>query len=344
MKLQAIHLRRFSVFADAELELSPGVNVLIGENATGKSHLLKLLYSILRAREKTSDRSAGPTGLQVALAQKLVAVFKPDGGGLGRLVTRGIGRGSSSVFLRADSGEQRLNLSTLGNLRVDVSSLPTPERAVFLPAREMLSVYEGFVAAYENRELSFDETYYDLCVALSAGLPRGQRAAAIASLAGPLETALGGGVVLENGKFWVGLQDGNIEAHLLAEGLRKIATLVRLILNGSLTSNGFLFWDEPEANLNPKLVTRVADLILSLAGGGVQVFLATHDYLLSQELSLAAERAAGSADIRFFGLSRGAAGRVEVEAGKTIAEIEHNPILEALAAYYDRERERFVAP
>ncbi len=36
-------------------------------------------------------------------------------------------------------------------------------------------MYEGFVAAYSDRELSFDETYYDLCVALSANPIKGKR-------------------------------------------------------------------------------------------------------------------------------------------------------------------------
>ena len=59
--------------------------------------------------------------------------------------------------------------------------------------------------------------------------------------------------------------DGAIDAHLLSEGQRKIASLVRLIVNGSLTSNDLLFWDEPEANLNPRLVTKVATALRALA-------------------------------------------------------------------------------
>ncbi len=45
--------------------------------------------------------------------------------------------------------------------------------AIFLPTREVLAMYEGFAAAYQDRELSFDETYYDACVALGRGALRG---------------------------------------------------------------------------------------------------------------------------------------------------------------------------
>ena len=79
---------------------------------------------------------------------------------------------------------------------------------------------------------------------------------AIAALAEPFERDVLECVVrLEGGKFYVYSSDGTIEAHLLSEGERKIASLVRLIVNGSLTSNDLLFGDEPEANLNPRLVT-----------------------------------------------------------------------------------------
>src|SRR5690606_15735700 len=110
------------------------------------------------------------------------------------------------------------------------------------------------------------------------------------------------------------------EAHLLSEGQRKIASLVRLIVNGSLTRNDVLFWDEPEANLNPKLVTRVAEALRAMATAGVQIFISSHDYLLTQELSLAVEHADRQparlrAPIRFFALSRTETEGVQVMPG-----------------------------
>ena len=203
-------------------------------------------------------------------------------------------------------------------------------------------MFDGFIAAYDERELSFDETYYDLCVALSAKPLRGARRGDIASLLRPLENILGGRVVLEGGRFHVSAPDGFIEAHLLAEGFRKIAGLVHLIANGSLMQNGLLFWDEPEANLNPRLVTRVAQALCTLTRGGVQVFVATHDFLLSHELSLAAEYGTEPrVPMRFFAFSRQDGGPVTVESGGTLAELSHNPILEEFAAHYDRERALF---
>ena len=105
-------------------------------------------------------------------------------------------------------------------------------------------MYEGFVQAYEERELSFDETYRDLCVQLSGRQLRGPRLAAVRALAKELEVVLGGAIRLDGGRFYRVAGGSSLEAHLLSEGLRKIGVLTHLVLNGSLIKNGFLFWDE----------------------------------------------------------------------------------------------------
>ena len=216
--------------------------------------------------------------------------------------------------------------------------------SVFLPSREVLAMYEGFVAAYEARELSFDETYYDTCKALSASQLRGPRGERAAELQEPIEKALGGRVRLVGNRFHVVLEEGDFEAHLVAEGLRKVASVAHLIANGSLVENGVLFWDEPEANLNPRLITQVVDFLQAFARRGVQVFLASHDYLLTQKLSLAAEYPGpqGAVKMKFFSLFRDDEGAVQVEKARTLAGLEHNPILQEFARHYDAEATAFA--
>jgi hypothetical protein len=40
---------------------------------------------------------------------------------------------------------------------------------------------------------------------------------------------------------------GTMEMPLVAEGLRKLAMVARLISTGTLLDKGYLFWDKPEA-------------------------------------------------------------------------------------------------
>ena len=76
---------------------------------------------------------------------------------------------------------------------------------------------------YEKRELSFDETFRDICLALSEKQRRGKRDVTLDFLVKPLEEEIRGKVSLEGGRFYVTGADGSIEAHLLSEGWRKLA-------------------------------------------------------------------------------------------------------------------------
>lgn len=60
----------------------------------------------------------------------------------------------------------------------------------------------------------------------------------------------------------------------------------RLVATGALPDQGYLFWDEPEANLNPRLIKQVARTIVDLSLNGIQVFIATHSLFLLRELQI----------------------------------------------------------
>lgn len=113
---------------------------------------------------------------------------------------------------------------------------------------------------------------------------------------------------------------------LVAEGLRKLAMLDRLIATGALLDSGMLFWDEPEANLNPRLVRPLAQTILDLSRQGLQVFIATHSLFLLRELELLLAQPWVMPDQRpdqaprFFGLHSGEEG-VNVRSGPELAAI-----------------------
>ena len=345
MKVKTLNLKEFTAFRELDIGFSPGLNVFIGANATGKSHVMKLVYSVLKTCEAvTKDRLEDRQLLTAQLKDKLARVFKPNDLQVRRLVRRHVGHKSAAVALSTADGTFEFTLTTRGNLKLKGDVISPTRPCIFIPSRETLAMYEGFIHAYQERELSFDETYYDLCVALSAKPLRGPKLQGAARLTASFKEILGGNVTLEGGRFHVYSPDGILEAHLLAEGFRKVAGLVHLINNGSLMKNGILFWDEPEANLNPRLITEIARVLRSLAHGGVQVFIATHDYLLSHELSLAVEyKTKPKVETRFFAFSRERPGLpVEVERGPTLAHLEHNPILEEFAAHYDREQALFV--
>ncbi|MEM9452639.1 MAG: AAA family ATPase [Myxococcota bacterium] len=334
MPLRRVTLEDFSAFGKVSFDLAPGINVLIGENATGKTHAMKAIYAGLRA--VSSDTTALSPTARIAL--QLARVFRPDDGKLGHLPRRRHGHTTGSVKIEAGKGIWlRYSISSRTGKVTARVTLPRPPTALFIPSRELLALYEGLLQTMRERELSLDETYYDACLALSAAPLRGVKAG-IQEVIDDLHGVLGGRVELVGNRFYVKAGRARLEAHLVSEGLRKLAAIVRLLQNGSLREHGVLLWDEPEANLNPQLVVLVADVLVSLAAIGIQVIVATHDYLLLQTLGLHSETS--DVEARFFSLFR----TKSVKDGVKMISAEHpdalanNPIRDEFLAHYDRVR------
>ena len=78
--LEQLTLQQFTTFDQIDFSFAPGINVIIGENGTGKSHLLKIAYAISSTSHAASKSSPSPTKaqLQKDLASKMVEVFRPD--------------------------------------------------------------------------------------------------------------------------------------------------------------------------------------------------------------------------------------------------------------------------
>ena len=75
--LSKITFEKFTAFEKLEVLFSPGINVFIGENGTGKTHILKAAYAACDiAKSKES------------FAEKINNVFYPSGKKIGRLVKR----------------------------------------------------------------------------------------------------------------------------------------------------------------------------------------------------------------------------------------------------------------
>ncbi len=333
--LKRLRLKNFTVFADADLQFAPGLTVVVGENGTGKSHVLKLAYSLLAVsagstRREREYRPAVPTVgyLQTAIADKLRGVFRPDA--LGRLATRkprGLARCEVGALFRPGTASMEFSFSTRSTDGVQIERLPTvwlDTPPVFIPTRELLTLAAKLVPLFETTDLPFEETWRDTSVLLSAPAVRGRRLQEVKELLDPLEDVLGGSVEQDKaGDFYVAMKSGNMEAALVSEGQRKLAMLVRLLATGSLGREGCLLWDEPEANLNAVVVRRIARTILQLVAAGVQVVIATHSLFLMRELDILHKSQGsgfGGVSVRFIGLPP-AGGKGTVLQSDSITEI-----------------------
>lgn len=318
--LKEIKIEKFTAFDDLDVILSEGINVLIGANGTGKTHLLKLLYGSMRQADSRVEKN---------MDQTLQGLFMPDS--LGRLVKRSAGRGKGSFVIFRNDGDGverslRYELTSLGKSQTINNRIWSRDRrynVVYIPVKDMLANSPGFKSLYEKRELYFESVYADIISLALLPPTKGHSLKEKSVLLDMIQDVIDGKVEKKNEEFYLKNAQGNLEFTLLAEGYRKLGLLYSLIQNESISSGSVLFWDEPEANLNPRLASKVVKILLELQRMGTQVFIATHDYVLLKELDLSINPEQDKVAYHALYMEDG---KVKCQTVSALNEIEHNAI------------------
>ncbi len=326
--LTRLELNNFTAFEKLELDLSPRFNVFVGTNGTGKTHLLKVLYA-----------AGSSTHPKQPFVDKLTNVFKPHEDQTGRLVRRTSKHQEAELAVRRGRASLRLHLSSEMPLAQTLFAwTEEPLKCVYIPVKEVLAQAAGFRSLYKEYELRFDETHVDLIDWALKPKRREPPDAVRRGLLDKIERHIAGTVSVENEDFFLEDAHGALEFTLLGEGLRKLALLWLLIQNGTLFEGSVLFWDEPEANLNPRVIGDVVEILLELARHGVQIFVATHDYVFLKELDL---RRKDDDQVAFHALYRSSPEQgVQVKTAQTLATLDPNVIRETYLGLLDREAAR----
>ncbi|KHK01143.1 AAA family ATPase [Desulfovibrio sp. TomC] len=335
--IERLELRNFTVFTGLTLDFSPKINVIIGENGTGKTHLLKTAYGLcagaplFKHKPDTSEDELG-----AALTAKLLRLFMPLDDKLGKMHRQGA---TDQAYLSARfAGGQKIAATLFNNSKaLAVQNCANYEQfqadAVFIPTKEVLSFMKGFTSLYKKYELSFDQTYQDICLLLDLPEVRPETLHEKSKWAMEQIDGICGGrfVFYGGGKVTFKTENTEYSANIMAEGFRKAGILSRLLETGAIQPgvSGPLFWDEPESNLNPKLMKLLVQILLELSRNGQQIILATHDYVLLKWFDLLMDK--GKDDhVRFHALYRDdQSGDVKIDSTDDYRKIEKNPIAEA---------------
>jgi energy-coupling factor transporter ATP-binding protein EcfA2 len=392
--IQSLRFENFSVFTKATVKLSPKINVIVGENGTGKTHLLKAAYALSSWRCNASDGDKkSKSELSKSFTEKLLRVFFPGEYNLKELVNRQSNEsaslniefadGHSSVFRFKHSSKSAL----LDALPKHFAPCSNP---ILFPAKEILSFLPGIMTAGETDETVqslFDDSYLDLCPQL---FRRAQQIdiehePRVGTLLRKIADRIGGEFRLKNNRLrfvsgaykekpgkrnielgtiaakeledgdspsspqlgddidtvFVSSNGGEQPGHTMAEGFKKLGMLQQLLLNGSLVPgrSGTLFWDEPEANLNPQLMRFVVEVLLELSRNGQQVVIATHDYVTLKWLDLLADPEKMQDHVRYFTLLSGKDG-MKVHSADSYSEMGTNAIAQTFSDLYEGEISR----
>lgn len=322
MVINRLSLENFTVFKQIDIDFCEGINVFIGENGTGKTHIMKVLYSACQAARK-----------DISFSHKLVKVFKPDDLKISRLARRKVGSFNTEIKVSAKAASISASFHhKTTKWDADVTGEEKWEKqlnyltSTFIPAKEILSNAWNLEAAVDKNNVDFDDTYVDIVTSAKIDISAGRDSSDRKKYLDILQKITSGKVTLENEKFY--LKPGNqvkIEFQLVAEGIRKIALLWQLIKNGTLEKGAVLFWDEPEANINPAYIPVIVDMLLELQRNGVQIFISTHDYIFSKYFEVKRKE---QDKVIFYSLYNSDKG-VLCESNEYFKDLKENPIVQA---------------
>jgi len=168
-----LELQNFTAFSDLAIDFSPRVNVIIGENGTGKTHLLKAAYGLCSGGplfKNKPDTSKGE--LEAALTAKLLRLFMPLDDKLGKMRRHGVAESAQVEARFALDRKIAVTFHTNSrSLAIQDSANYEQYQAepVFIPTKEVLSLVNGMTdRSHDQRtvELIFDAGYVDLAEAL----------------------------------------------------------------------------------------------------------------------------------------------------------------------------------
>lgn len=339
MHIKSLRLKNFTVFDNFQLDVVSGINIFVGENGTGKTHLLKAVYAACEcSRNKNSvddllrcfkENQQEGNLLKNKSNRELIISITTEG--FNRTLRRGGKLLSASIVDLKRFASEAQNFDD-SSYFIDI---PDGKKffAIYIPVKDMLTHSAGFLAM-ANRyrgDFPFDKTLTDIVIKASQWKVN-QPTKLVLAILPILEKMMAGTVVFENDDFYIRKHNGQlIRFELEAEGLKKIGLLWQLLMTDNLNENSILIWDEPEANLNPRFLPKIVECLLELSRHGVQIFLSTHNYIFAKYFNV---RAKDSDSVMFHALYK-ENGEVHVESNENFSSLKNNAIMQTFDQLLD---------
>jgi AAA15 family ATPase/GTPase len=343
--IEKLSVQNFSAFHQLEWNDLGSLNVITGLNSTGKTQLLKLLYTISRWIEEkpkppTSANTTQSGEDAASMSLKFLSTFLPVPLGFKQLILQDHSEALINIAIKKldlEVGIQSNRFSIEGLKKPSLLHVET--KNTFIPAKEVLSIFDAIVETREGSKqlLAFDDTYYDLVKDFR--LPVAQQLTGEEIYTDYFHKVTEGGKIeYTDNQLWFVKDKMKLSMHQTAEGIRKISIFDRLIRNHRIQlnqDNSVVFLDEPETNLHPEAIIAFAKMLHDFAQNGVQVFLATHSYFMLKRLEQLAKE--HSTDYTLLDLRKDENGRIQAQQSLLCQGLPPNPIIEQSLELYKKD-------
>lgn len=305
MLIIRLAVERLAAFRSLEIALSPGLNVVTGMNAAGKTHLLRILHAgCLDPEGKVFGRT-------------LVRLFGWEGQRFDRLLFRSTEARESAVDFDFFGGALSVRIKK-------PATSPDSAHASFTGRPDAAGGSLFFPGSLPEEPVS------------------GRMSERTDPSLGPafalLEKALPGRVVRRNGRYRIRNTKGELEISLASSGVRQLAILSLMIRLETLIPGTVFLWDSPEADIGPTFMGEAVGILLELAKAGVQIVVATRDYVFLKECDL---RRQDGVPLVYHCLFRDdREDRIRVSSSEELSFLSPNPASEAFRSLFDRDVDR----
>ena len=162
MKIKKLTLNNFMAFTNAEIDWSDNINIICGENSTGKTTLLKVMYSLLKPLSNENRENLTKEMEEQLFVKKIQGIFRPDEMKIGRLVSRK--QGSNRTNFSVDLEKKQKITVGFGNRQenhadvlIDQGEKTKKYDVIYIPTKEMISTVEHFVSLYDEYHIDFED-------------------------------------------------------------------------------------------------------------------------------------------------------------------------------------------
>ncbi|EKV58046.1 ATP-binding protein [Brachyspira hampsonii] len=404
--IENIKISNFTVFKNAEINFSKGLNVFIGKNGTGKTHLLKLINcldkKLYKSNEKLElkkfnnfknkskekiddikksdrkffndiDKNSYPFDIDINKVFSRFGDFDKIKKAFSDFISylekkdknKKDKKTSIETYKNILSRPQECNIAFNKNISLELihrgfnitnDLIPIfdfilsyqksysfkNKNFTFIPCKDILTSSNGFAALYDKRDINFEAVYYNIIK--KTELPKLRELDDdLLEIAKKIENAIGGKTIYKNNNFFIDYENiGEVSFDMAAEGHKKLALIYILIMNGEIDKNTILLLDEPESNLNPSLTDLLVNILLSLSKLGLQIFIATHNSFILDDIELQRTDKDSVMYHSFYFDENDFNSGVKIESKEILLDLENNPINEKIIKQHNEYIEDMI--
>ena len=298
--IKSFEITKYRQFENAKFDNFSNINLFIGENDTGKTTILKFLYANCSELREIVDNGEKDISVYSYLSRipnkdmvmDILSSNNNDNIDF-NLNNKIIILGLKSYYMHHFDCVICNSKNEIITSKENVNDFNYDYKALFIPAKEILSIMNS-IAYLKSKGISdFDDSYNDIVFEILTQ-KNVDEANFLEVFKNKSKYDFYNGKVkmLNNGnkKVVYYRNDGEVyDINFVAEGIKKLGIFPILHNTGNLTKKTVLFIDEPENSLHPKLVREFMRFLVDISKDEVQIFMASHNSFVLNQLSNIAE-------------------------------------------------------